>query len=206
METLEWQKEQSGAFIAETDSFKLIVHWIAVPRQARFQVLARLPAGLDALIGSGTTESVGEAMDAAEKMATRSPAIVKPPRTSVILVDDDDMVRRVVAEALRENGYQVAEVATGEGALRRLERTAQPTILVADVNLGEGMSGLQLAAAVHQQWPMTGILMVSGDDAPLDAQALQYQFLAKPFTTNRLLWGVAGIAARMQRDCPPSLN
>ena len=76
MHHLEWQKATSGAFVAETANCRLIVQWILNPQHARFQVLERLPGGFDALIRSGVTESVGDAMSAAEKTVRGLPKVV----------------------------------------------------------------------------------------------------------------------------------
>ena len=114
---------------------------------------------------------------------------------SVTVVDDDAGVRSAVADTLRDTGYQVAEASCGEGALRRLERITPPAVLVSDIDLGPGMSGLELAATVHRLWPATGVLLVSADARPFaDAD----EFLAKPFSTARFLEMVATIAARMR--------
>ena len=94
----------------------------------------------------------------------------------------------------RDDGYEVAEAPNGEGAVCRLERTRQPAILVADINLGAGMNGLELAATVRKLWPTMGILLVSGDDEALTPDAARETFLAKPFSGKQLLARVAAMA------------
>jgi len=149
--------------------------------------MARRPAGADVLMGSGTVPSLGEAMNGAEKTALRLPAIAGRIRTLVIVVDDDESVRHVVADVLRDDGtYQVAELGSGEGALRRLERTTRPAVLVTDIHLGAGMSGLLLAETVHAVRPSTGILLLSGGHQPIVDPAAANEFLAKPFSTTHL--------------------
>jgi DNA-binding response OmpR family regulator len=123
----------------------------------------------------------------------------------VLLVDDDHAVRDMVTDVLRDAGYHVIDAASGEGALRRLERITRPAVLVTDVRLGAGMSGIELAAIVRKLWPMTGILLVSGDTLP-DSQVAAAEFLAKPFTTDGILERVAAITPRMQPAFQPSLN
>jgi CheY-like chemotaxis protein len=197
METPEWREEADGTFVAETTCFSLVVRRTADHNQARFLVLARRATGPDQLAGSGTSDSIGEAMNAAEIVAQRLPNVYARLRTLVTVVDDDPEVRDAVGEALRNNGYQVAEVASGEAALRRLERTTRPAILITDLNLGIGMSGLQLVAAVRELWPATGVLLISGDDELLAEHAAGEEVLAKPFSIDRLLSRVAMLAARL---------
>jgi CheY-like chemotaxis protein len=206
VETPEWREESDGTFIAETACFSLIVCRLADRRHARFLVMARRATGSDVLVGSGTTESVGQAMARAEKVAQRLPNASDRIQTLVIVVDDDNAVRRAVADTLRDGGYQVAEVSSGEGALRRLERTTRPAVIVADINLGDGISGLQLAASAHELWPATGVLLISADDEMLAGHAAEDEILAKPFSTDRLLGRVSATAARLKPSAPFNLN
>jgi CheY-like chemotaxis protein len=206
MEAPEWREESDGTFIAETARVSLVVCRLADRRHARFLVMARRAAGSDVLVGSGTTESLGQAMQEAEKAAHRSPNATDRIRTLVIVVDDNNAARSAVANTLRDGGYQVAEVSSGEGALRRLERTTQPAVMVADINLGAGMSGLQLAASVHELWPATGVVLISADDDMLAAHAAEDEILAKPFSTDRLLGRVDAVAARLKPSAPFNLN
>jgi CheY-like chemotaxis protein len=206
MGTPEWREEADGTFAAETACFSLIVRWTADHRHVRFLVMARRGVGADQLVGSGTMETIRDAMISAESAAQRLPDVVRRIRTLVIVVDDNDAVRGAVAEILRDSGYQVAEVASGDGALHRLERTTRPSILITDINLGAGMSGLQLAASVRELWPATGILLVSGDDELLKDHSAGDEVLAKPFSIDRLLARVAMIAARLRPSAESSLN
>jgi CheY-like chemotaxis protein len=128
------------------------------------------------------------------QMIERRPNITGLLSICTMVVDDDDAVRGAIADALRDSGYRVAEASSGEGALRRLERIP-PAVLVSDVNLGPGMSGLELAATVHKLWPATGVLLVSADPGQFTGGE---EFLSKPFSTDRFLKRVARIAERMR--------
>ena len=201
MQNLEWQEEVNGTFIAESARHLLMVRRQAKRRFVRFLVRSCNPDGEKAVLGSGTAVDIGHGMSAAERMAERlaRAAVTKP---LVMVVDDDLSVRSAVAETLRDEGYSTAEASCGEGALRRLERTTRPVVLVTDVNLDAKMSGLELATAVQTLWPKTGILLISGDGE------VTSEVLAKPFSGAQLLQRVAAIAVRMQaeanvpRSCP----
>ncbi len=193
MERLQWKEAAGGTYVAETAAVRLIVYRTATNRYARFCVRVRRPDGTDSLSGSGTRDSVSAAMRAAREVAERLPDFVDWLRTAVMVVDDDDAVRGAVADALRDSGYKVVEASTGEGALRRLERRTPPVVLVSDIDLGPGMSGLELAATVHELWPTIGVLLVSGGAG---ASAGGDEFLGKPFSTDRFIARVTAIAAR----------
>ena len=72
MEALEWREETGGSFVAEAGRFSLIVRVTGSHQQARFVVLLRRSRGESALIGSGTTPGIREAMNAAEKTVGHS--------------------------------------------------------------------------------------------------------------------------------------
>lgn len=72
VEMPKWQEGADGRLIAEMTRFRLIVDRATMPRHSHFIVLVRRAGGADMLIGSGTAESVGAAMTAAEEMAKRS--------------------------------------------------------------------------------------------------------------------------------------
>jgi DNA-binding response OmpR family regulator len=78
--------------------------------------------------------------------------------------------------------------------------------MVGDIYLGAGISGLQLAASVHELWPATGVLLISADDEMLTGHTAEDETLAKPFSTDRLLGRVAAIAARLKPSARFSLN
>ena len=72
MQTVTWREEAGGNFVAELAGFDLIVRQAANSHLAQFHVQVRRSAGGGAVLGSGTTLGIAEAMNAAEKMAGRS--------------------------------------------------------------------------------------------------------------------------------------
>jgi two-component system cell cycle sensor histidine kinase/response regulator CckA len=79
----------------------------------------------------------------------------------VLVVDDDDAVRRFVKRALDENGYVVEATATGADALTRIHDGETYDLIVADVHMPE-MSGPQLVARVRQTGSQAKVLYVTG--------------------------------------------
>ncbi len=116
---------------------------------------------------------------------------------TVVLVEDEPLVRNLVAEVLRRNGYQVMEFVNGREALARLKRhTGFVHLLVTDVVM-PGMSGIELARALAPGRPEMCVLFISGytDDLVGRQGALQprRRFLQKPFTPDSLLREVRGL-------------
>ena len=81
---------------------------------------------------------------------------------TLLLVDDEEDVRRPASEHLRELGYQVLEAADGVHALHVQDGLPRLDLLVTDVGLPNGMNGRQLAEAVRQQRPGLPVLFITG--------------------------------------------
>lgn len=109
---------------------------------------------------------------------------------AILLVEDDDLGRRVTGRALRGVGYTVTEAANGSDALRLLEAVdVVPHLLITDVVM-PGMSGRELAELLRARVPQMKVLFVSGytDDAVVrhGVQHAEVAFLQKPYTLDGL--------------------
>jgi PAS domain S-box-containing protein len=83
-------------------------------------------------------------------------------RETVLVVEDEDMVRNIFCLTLREHGYTVLEARTGEEALEIFERRAGAVdVVVSDVVM-PGISGRELAERLASNYDHTRILLVSG--------------------------------------------
>jgi CheY-like chemotaxis protein len=100
--------------------------------------------------------------------------------TTVLLVDDEDLVRTATAEMLRDLGYTVVEAASGAQALSSLRSGVEAKVLVTDY-LMPGMSG---AALVHEMreagHQLPSLIITAYANAGLDVPA-DVPRLAKPF-------------------------
>jgi len=86
---------------------------------------------------------------------------------SVLLVEDDEAVRRLARDVLRLRGYAVTEARDGEEAVRIAEGWAEPLDLLITDLVMPGISGRELAARLVSRWPGLRVLFISGytDDA-----------------------------------------
>jgi CheY-like chemotaxis protein len=109
-----------------------------------------------------------------------------PVKRTVLLVDDEGGLRRVLGIVLRNAGYEVLEAADGHEALRLAEAHAGVLdLLAADVRL-PGMGGPELAARLLTLRPGLKVLLLSGDDVPAGAPG-GVAFLGKPFAPDALV-------------------
>lgn len=106
----------------------------------------------------------------------------------VLVVDDDEAVRRALTHALRRDGYHVSVAADGTQAMDELSRS-RPEVIVLDVLVPEP-NGLEICRRLRRRGDQTPILMLTARDlvedrvAGLDAGADDY--LVKPFALDEL--------------------
>jgi CheY-like chemotaxis protein len=114
-------------------------------------------------------------------------------RRRVLLVDDDDTVRAIGAEMLRELGCAVEEARSGQQALAIVSADQQFDLLMLDFAMPD-MNGSRLAAEVRKTWPDAPLLFVTGyveNDALRTWTELGVPTLSKPFTEEALASAVA---------------
>jgi len=108
---------------------------------------------------------------------------------TVLVVEDDDSVRRLAVLGLRSNGYTVLEAANASDALVVAAKAASIDLLVSDIVM-PGMRGPELAARLREMRPAAKLLLVSGhadtSDSFRDDSGRVIQLLPKPFTPERL--------------------
>jgi len=80
---------------------------------------------------------------------------------TVLLVDDDDLVREIASEALSQMGYQVIEASGGDAALRVLAGRPEIRLLFTDVIM-PGMDGFVLAHEAKRLHPNLRVIYTSG--------------------------------------------
>jgi CheY-like chemotaxis protein len=104
---------------------------------------------------------------------------------TVLIVEDDDRVRRLTARRLRDLGYRVLEAGHGAEALAVLAGTPAVELVFSDLVMPGGMSGFDLARQVRQHFPHMRVILTSGYSAELMSQTdiaqLDLQVLRKPY-------------------------
>jgi signal transduction histidine kinase/CheY-like chemotaxis protein len=119
---------------------------------------------------------------------------------TVLVVDDDDDVRRMVERVLRRGGYSVITAASGPDALERARAySGSIDLLLTDVVM-PGMTGQELIRELTADRPRLQVVFMSGyhQGAPIDPR----RFVAKPFERATLLTTVAEVLASRPTDHP----
>ncbi len=118
-----------------------------------------------------------------------------PPPT-VLVVDDDAIVRRVVQGHLSDAGYRIFEAEDGQEALEVLERTGSVDLVIIDMVMPR-LNGPGLIAELIRRRPSQSVLLISAYPAEhetVEEGRPSHPFLPKPFTRDQLLAKVAEAA------------
>lgn len=109
---------------------------------------------------------------------------------TVLVVDDEPVIRKLARAALGAAGFAVVEADDGDSAAEKIRRAVRPFDLVLlDLSLGE-ISGAKLIPMFRRETPTSKILVVSGSD-PEEAEGFGVDgFLPKPFNKTSLLMTV----------------
>jgi two-component system cell cycle sensor histidine kinase/response regulator CckA len=119
---------------------------------------------------------------------------------TILLVEDEEMVRELAVRILTEKGYQVLEASRGETALEISKNSKQPIDLMITDIVMPGISGKKLAYEIKKERPDLKVLYISGyTDEIISQQGYieqQVDFLQKPFLPDKFLLQVREILDR----------
>ncbi|HEU4721504.1 MAG TPA: PAS domain S-box protein [Gemmatimonadaceae bacterium] len=149
-------------------------------------------------VASGDTELAVEPAPSGEARAARRAARAPVRSISVLVVEDEDPLRRLVERILVREGYQVTVARHGADALHLAAAMEQPIELVITDLVMPEVGGREVAEALRARNPSLPVLFISGydpDPVVLDASDQgNTAFLAKPFTGSALLAQVRQLA------------
>jgi CheY-like chemotaxis protein len=123
-------------------------------------------------------------------------------RETLLLVEDDPMVRSLAVEALKLKGYRVLDAGDGREALRLAQGAGDIGLLITDVVMPR-MTGRELADKLRMTAPLLRVLFMSGYPGSLGEQlGRNVDLLEKPFTSLTL---VSRVRQALDRDVRNSL-
>ena len=106
----------------------------------------------------------------------------------VLLVDDEQDIREVLAISLTDMGYDVLEAENGEQALKIFKKKA-PAIILTDIKM-PGMDGIEILKKIKQENPYTEVIIITGHgDTDIAIKSLKYEaidFITKPISNDAL--------------------
>jgi CheY-like chemotaxis protein len=109
---------------------------------------------------------------------------------TVLIIDDEETVRMLVAEVLGDAGYNVIEAPDGPSGLEILRSNRRIDLLISDVGLPGGMNGRQVADAARVSRPELKVLFITGyaENAAVGNGLLEsgMEIMTKPFVMSDL--------------------
>jgi nitrogen-specific signal transduction histidine kinase/ActR/RegA family two-component response regulator len=121
---------------------------------------------------------------------------------TIILVEQDALLRHTVSEALRAHGYVVQVAADGPAALALLQKRRAADLLLTDIMIPGGMNGMELARAARGAVPALPILFTAGysEQHSLAPWPEKADLVSKPFAVDEL---IRRIAERLSASAAP---
>ncbi|PPU78194.1 response regulator [Xanthomonas sp. NCPPB 1638] len=114
----------------------------------------------------------------------------------LLMVEDQEELRELIGEALRDAGITVDTADDGHAALRMLREHGPYDVVFSDVRMPNGMSGIELSEQVAQLLPQARVILASGfAKAQLPPLPARVDFLPKPYRLRQLIDLLKGVAA-----------
>ncbi len=102
--------------------------------------------------------------------------------TTVIVVEDEALVRLDIVLSLENEGFVVLEASNADEAIDILNAHPEVRLMFTDIDMPGSMDGLKLAAAVRDRWPPVKIIVASGHRVLSDELLpVQGRFFSKPY-------------------------
>jgi CheY-like chemotaxis protein len=164
-----------------------MVHGLAAQSNGALRLLSKPGEGTTAELWFPASQ---DRLEASEELKSE---VERPSgQGTVLLVDDEDLVRRATAEMLRDCGYEVVEASDGSEALQKLKGAAVINMLVTDY-LMPGMTGAALVREAQAIAPDLPALIITGYAVPEDLPS-NLPRLRKPFRQEELAHTVAEVS------------
>ena len=111
-------------------------------------------------------------------------------RAAILVVEDEALIRMVIADHLRDTGYDVVETPTADEAVALMEKGLHVDAVFSDVNLPGTMNGIGLLRWLRSQRPQIPVLLTSGaiavQDIPADLRDT-CDLLLKPYDIDEVV-------------------
>jgi CheY-like chemotaxis protein len=112
-------------------------------------------------------------------------------QSTVLVVEDDEMLRMCAAEVVADAGFTPVEAANADEAVAILESRSDIALVFTDIQMPGSMDGLGLARTVHDRWPAIKIILVSGRvELSERERPVNSRFFQKPFGMKQMIEGL----------------
>jgi DNA-binding NtrC family response regulator len=119
---------------------------------------------------------------------------------TVLVVEDDALIRLMIAEELRDGGLNVVEASNADEALSVLQSAVPVRLLITDLHMPGKMDGAVLATLVHEMHPKMKIVITSGHQLADCLLNVAHSSFSKPYNPRVVVAGVKELMTDSERD------
>jgi DNA-binding NtrC family response regulator len=114
---------------------------------------------------------------------------------TILIVEDEFFIRMLIADFLRDEGFEVIEAEDADEALSILRTGGAIDLLFSDIRMPGSIDGRALAAKVTLEWPQTRIILTSGYSTAshTTSDGSGYPFMPKPYRPQAVLRTIRGM-------------
>lgn len=107
-------------------------------------------------------------------------------RSSILLVEDEVLIRMAVSDQLRGAGYPVIEAANAHEALEVLRHAQDVKLVISDVRMPGSIDGVELARRVRSEFPAVKVMLTSGHLSVVNG--VEHDgFFSKPYNISAMI-------------------
>ena len=126
------------------------------------------------------------------------------PGPTVLIIDDEESIRKTMTGVLADEGYEIATAASGLEGLELLQET-QPSIVMLDISMEPGIDGIETLRRIKEMRPELPVIMITGhgeiETAVKTIKMGAYDFIQKPLALEQVLLSVRhGLEDRKLRE------
>jgi two-component system, response regulator PdtaR len=114
---------------------------------------------------------------------------------TVLVVEDEFIIRLCAVQTLEEAGYTAVEAANADDAMTILEQRNDIDAVFTDINMPGSVDGLEMARAIRRRWPPIALIVTSGKVRLAPGQMPSGRFLPKPYAQHQLTDALHALAA-----------
>ncbi|MBI4334382.1 MAG: response regulator [Chloroflexi bacterium] len=123
-------------------------------------------------------------------------------RVKILVVDDEEMVRKLLQTTLRQAGYEVATAEDGNKALNEVS-SGGANVIILDIKM-PGLSGMEVLRRLTAHWPAYCVIMITAiADIETAVEAMKlgaYDYMTKPFDLSRVNQKVQNAISKWRSD------
>jgi DNA-binding NtrC family response regulator len=125
---------------------------------------------------------------------------IVPDKPTVLLVEDEVLIRLMVADELRSQGIQVLEASDAEEAMTVLKSELAVHMLFTDIRMPGRMDGMALARFTREHYPHIKLVVASSQLSAEAVQGLADEFIPKPFDLPRTITKIERLLAEVGNE------